>query len=103
MPHWGSLTCIRGQSNKLIAFSDLLEKLAIAPENVAYVGDDLIDWPVMEKVGLSVAVADAHPLLLPRADYVTRIAGGRGAVREVCDLLLWRRANWMKPKGNRYE
>lgn len=42
----------------------------------------------MEKVGLSVAVADAHPLLLPRADYVTRIAGGRGAVREVCDLLL---------------
>ncbi|ONG04403.1 LPS export ABC transporter periplasmic protein LptC [Escherichia coli] len=55
----------QGQSNKLIAFSDLLEKLAIAPENVAYVGDDLIDWPVMEKVGLSVAVADAHPLLLP--------------------------------------
>lgn len=93
----------QGQSNKLIAFSDLLEKLAIAPENVAYVGDDLIDWPVMEKVGLSVAVADAHPLLIPRADYVTRIAGGRGAVREVCDLLLWRRANWMKPKGNRYE
>ena len=43
----------QGQSNKLIAFSDLLEKLAIAPENVAYVGDDLIDWPVMEKVGLS--------------------------------------------------
>lgn len=42
----------------------------------------------MEKVGLSVAVADAHPLLIPRADYVTRIAGGRGAVREVCDLLL---------------
>ncbi len=39
----------------------MLEKLAIAPENVAYVGD-LIDWPVMEKVGLSVAVADAHPL-----------------------------------------
>ncbi|STK96671.1 3-deoxy-D-manno-octulosonate 8-phosphate phosphatase [Escherichia coli] len=77
----------QGQSNKLIAFSDLLEKLAIAPENVAYVGDDLIDWPVMEKVGLSVAVADAHPLLIPRADYVTRIAGGRGAVRESLRLI----------------
>lgn len=76
-------------------------KLAIAPENVAYVGDDLIDWPVMAKVGLSVAVADAHPLLIPRADYVTRINGGRGAVREVCDLLLPRRANWTRPKGNR--
>ena len=42
----------------------------------------------MEKVGLSVAVADAHPLLLPKAHYVTRIAGGRGAVRELCDLIL---------------
>lgn len=61
----GIVHLYQGQSNKLIAFSDLLEKLAIAPENVAYVGDDLIDWPVMEKVGLSVAVADAHPLLIP--------------------------------------
>ena len=80
-------------------FSDLLEKLAIAPENVAYVGDDLIDWPVMEKVGLSVAVADAHPLLIPRADYVTRIAGGRGAVREVCDLLLLAQGKLDEAKG----
>ncbi len=97
MPHWGSLTCIR-QSNKLIAFSDLLEKLAIAPENVAYVGDDLIDWPVMEK-WVCVAVADAHPLLIPRADYVTRIAGGRGAVREVCDLLLPAQGKLDEAKG----
>ena len=78
---------------------DLLEKLAIAPENVAYVGDDLIDWPVMEKVGLSVAVADAHPLLIQRADYVTRIAGGRGAVREVCDLLLLAQGKLDEAKG----
>ena len=90
----------QGQSNKLIAFSDLLEKLAIAPENVAYVGDDLIDCPVMEKVGLSVAVADAHPLLIPRADYVTRIAGGRGAVREVCDLLLLAQGKLDEVKGH---
>ena len=73
----------QGQSNKLIAFSDLLEKLAIAPENV----------------GLSVAVADAHPLLIPRADYVTRIAGGRGAVREVCDLLLLAQGKLDEAKG----
>ena len=62
MPHWGSLHLYQGQSNKLIAFSDLLEKLAIAPENVAHVGDDPSDWVAMEKVGFSVAVADAHPL-----------------------------------------
>ena len=89
----------QSQSDKLIAWRDLLDKLAVSPENVAYVGDDLIDWPVMEKVGLSVAVADAHPLLIPRADYVTRIGGGRGAVREVCDLLLLAQGKLEEAKG----
>ncbi|HGY3147302.1 TPA: 3-deoxy-manno-octulosonate-8-phosphatase KdsC [Morganella morganii] len=78
----------QGQSDKLLAYRELLAKLAIRPGDVAYIGDDLIDWPVMAEVGLSAAVADAHPLLLPKADYVTQIAGGRGAVRELCDLIL---------------
>ncbi|KEA53781.1 MULTISPECIES: 3-deoxy-manno-octulosonate-8-phosphatase KdsC [Mangrovibacter] len=78
----------QGQSDKRIAYQSLLSHLSLQPEDVAYIGDDLIDWPVMSQVGLSVAVADAHPLLLPRADYVTTIPGGRGAVREVCDILL---------------
>ena len=78
----------QGQSNKLVAFEKILSDLSLSPSQVAYIGDDLIDWPVMEKVGLSGAVADAHPLLLPKAHYVTRIAGGRGAVRELCDLIL---------------
>ncbi len=78
----------QGQSDKLLAYRELLDKLALRPGEVAYIGDDLIDWPVMEEVGLSAAVADAHPLLLPKADYVTQIAGGRGAVRELCDLIL---------------
>lgn len=78
----------QGQSDKLLAYHELLAKLAIRPGDVAYIGDDLIDWPVMAEVGLSAAVADAHPLLLPKADYVTQIAGGRGAVRELCDLIL---------------
>ena len=78
----------QGQSDKLLAYRELLDKLAVRPGEVAYIGDDLIDWPVMTEVGLSAAVADAHPLLLPKADYVTQIAGGRGAVRELCDLIL---------------
>lgn len=78
----------QGQSDKLLAYRELLDKLVLRPEQVAYIGDDLIDWPVMAEVGLSVAVADAHPLLLPKADYITQIAGGRGAVRELCDLIL---------------
>ena len=78
----------QGQSDKLLAYRELLDKLAVRPGEVAYIGDDLIDWPVMAEVGLSAAVADAHPLLLPKADYGTQIAGGCGAVREVCDLIL---------------
>ena len=78
----------QGQSDKLIVYQQLIETLKLQSHQVAYIGDDLIDWPVMEKTGLSVAVADAHPLLLQRAHYITQVAGGRGAVRELCDLIL---------------
>ena len=89
----------QGQADKLIAYRELLATLAVSADEVAYVGDDLIDWPVMAEIGLSVAVADAHPLLLPRADYVTHIQGGRGAVREVCDLLLLAQGKLEEAKG----
>lgn len=89
----------QGQHNKLLAYQQLLDTLNLKPEQTAYIGDDLIDLPVMEKVGLSVAVADAHPLLTPRADYVTRIAGGRGAVRELCDLILLAQGRLEEAKG----
>lgn len=78
----------QGQDNKLLAYQDILKQLKVSPEQVGYIGDDLIDWPVMEQVGLKVCVADGHPLLIQRANYVTHIKGGYGAVREVCDLIL---------------
>ncbi|NDL63538.1 3-deoxy-manno-octulosonate-8-phosphatase KdsC [Acerihabitans arboris] len=89
----------QGQSDKLLAFEDLLVKLSLTADRVAYIGDDLIDWPVMSRVGLSVAVADAHPMLLPKADYITHIAGGRGAVREICDLVLLAQGKLDDAKG----
>ncbi|MBI6215066.1 3-deoxy-manno-octulosonate-8-phosphatase KdsC [Proteus sp. DFP240708] len=89
----------QGQHNKLLAYQQLLDTLNLKPEQTAYIGDDLIDLPVMEKVGLSVAVADAHPLLTPHANYVTRIAGGRGAVRELCDLILLAQGRLEEAKG----
>ena len=89
---------ITGRKAKLV--EDRCQTLGITHlYEVAYIGDDLIDWPVMAEVGLSVAVADAHPLLLPRANYVTRINGGRGAVREVCDLLLLAQGKLDEAKG----
>ncbi|AIJ08704.1 MULTISPECIES: 3-deoxy-manno-octulosonate-8-phosphatase KdsC [Edwardsiella] len=89
----------QGQSDKLIAFERILSDLQLAPHQAAYIGDDLIDWPVMARVGLSVAVADAHPLLLPNAHYTTRIAGGRGAVRELCDIILQAQGSLEQAKG----
>lgn len=78
----------QGQENKIAAFNELLQKLQLNANQVAYIGDDLADWAVMQQCGLAVAVKDAHPYLRQRAAYVTSLPGGFGAVRELCDLLL---------------
>ena len=73
----------QGAKEKLKAFNDILERTGVLPEETAYIGDDLIDIPVLSRVGLSVAVRDAVGETLLTADYVTKKPGGRGAVREV--------------------
>lgn len=78
----------QGQDDKASAYLDLVSRLSIPAQYTAYIGDDLIDWPVMSQVGLSVCVQDGHPLLARRADLITRTPGGFGAVREICDLIL---------------
>ncbi|WP_407331488.1 3-deoxy-manno-octulosonate-8-phosphatase KdsC [Enterovibrio sp. 27052020O] len=89
----------QGQDDKASAYQDLVAKLGVPAEQTAYIGDDLIDWAVMSQVGLSVCVNDGHPLLAKRADWVTRIPGGYGAVREVCDLILEARGELDAHKG----
>ncbi|CAH8195415.1 3-deoxy-manno-octulosonate-8-phosphatase KdsC [Vibrio aestuarianus] len=89
----------QGQDDKVKAYQDICQKLNISPEYTGYIGDDLIDWPVMEKVALKVCVADGHPLLLQKANYITTIKGGHGAVREVCDLILQARNELEVHKG----
>ena len=78
----------QGQGAKLPALQDLLDLLGLEAQQAAYIGDDVIDIPVMQACQLGIAVADAHPLVLRAASYVTHLRGGEGAVREVCDLLL---------------
>lgn len=78
----------QGQENKVAAFNELLVKLQLNAKDVAYIGDDLADWAVMQHCGLAVAVKDAHPYLVRQAGYITSLPGGYGAVRELCDLLL---------------
>lgn len=89
----------QGQDDKASAYKDLVDRLGIPAKQTAYIGDDLIDWPVMSQVGLSVCVNDGHPLLAQRADLVTRTPGGYGAVREVCDLILQARGELDTHKG----
>lgn len=78
----------QGVDNKLVPYEELLSLYQVSPEEVAYIGDDMVDLPVMEQVGLSVCVADGHPYVQQRADFVTQIKGGHGALRELTDLLL---------------
>lgn len=78
----------QGINDKLPVFEKLSQRLGIPPERCACVGDDRPDVPVMRAVGLAFAVFDAHPAALKAADMVTPNLGGRGAVRNVCDLLV---------------
>ena len=78
----------QGQLDKLPAYLDLLEKTGLKPEETAYVGDDVVDLPIMGHAGLAIAVADAHPLVLRHAHWHTPSAGGRGAGRDVCEMLM---------------
>jgi 3-deoxy-D-manno-octulosonate 8-phosphate phosphatase (KDO 8-P phosphatase) len=78
----------QGQLNKVEALNNLCQQLQLPLEEIAYVGDDVNDLPVMTKVGLAIAVADAHPTTVNCAHWQTQAKGGHGAAREVCDFIM---------------
>lgn len=78
----------QGAVEKIIVYDGLLQKYGLKDSEVAYVGDDLIDLPILERVGLAVAVANAVPEVKKRVHWITEKPGGRGAVREVTDFLM---------------
>jgi len=80
---------IQGEENKLPALKSLIETLNLTTNEVAYIGDDMPDFESMKYIGLSIAVNDAHPQIIEISDYTTFIRGGFGAVREVCDLIMY--------------
>lgn len=83
-----------GISDKKKALEEITQLTGVAPEAMAYVGDDLPDLPVMKTVGLAVAVADAHEMVQNCAHIVTDAPGGRGAIREVSEALLKAQDRW---------
>ena len=84
----------QGVEEKLAAVQQVLSDLQLAPEQAAYIGDDLPDLPVMKYVGLAVAVADASPEVRAAADLVTKLPGGAGAVREAIENILKAKRRW---------
>jgi 3-deoxy-D-manno-octulosonate 8-phosphate phosphatase (KDO 8-P phosphatase) len=77
-----------GVKNKGKKFNEVLETLELKAEEVAFIGDDLIDLPILSRVGLAVVPSDAVAYIKPLAHYVSRFEGGKGVFREVGDLLL---------------
>lgn len=78
----------QGNINKLEPYEDLKTKLNLRDEQVAYLGDDLPDLPVICRVGLGMAVANAPAVMQQHACFTTKAKGGRGAAREVCELIM---------------
>lgn len=80
--------------NKLEAYEEIIKKHALKDEEVCYIGDDLIDLPVLRRVGFPVAVSDSPEEVLGSVNYVTRASGGNGAVREVVEKILKFQGKW---------
>lgn len=79
---------MQGHRDKRPAFKELMKNTGLSADVIAYVGDDVVDLPVMTQVGLAIAVNDAHPMVKRHAHWTTGAAGGKGAAREVCEFLL---------------
>ena len=93
----------QGSLRKLESYDDLRQRTGLADHQIAYMGDDVIDLPVMRRVGFSAAPGDALPEVRAVADFVSAYGGGMGAVRELCDLLLKGRGAWDELVAGRYE
>ncbi len=89
----------QGSLDKLAVFNEILASSGLAPEQVACMGDDIVDLPVLRRAGFSIAVSDAHDEVLGAVDLVTKNPGGRGAVREVCELILKTQGMWEELMG----
>lgn len=78
----------QGQIDKLPAYEDIKQKLNLVDTQIAYVGDDLPDLPMLKRVGLAVTVANAPKIIQDNVHWITKAKGGKGAAREVCDFIM---------------
>lgn len=84
----------QGVHDKRTAFEQLLAQTGLQPADCGFIGDDVIDLPILSRVGFSASVPNGHPEVRDRVHYVTLASGGRGAAREICDLILRAQGNY---------
>lgn len=84
----------QGADDKLAAYQTLLAETGLTPEQTAYMGDDIVDLPVLKRCGLALSVPSAPELVRQRVHYVTRALAGRGAAREACELIMRAQGTW---------
>lgn len=80
------IRCVQGCEDKRTTLKTLIQEMGLSLRQVAFVGNDINDLPCLTCVGLPIVIKDAHPDVIPYAQYQTRAQGGQGAVREICDL-----------------
>lgn len=78
----------QGAADKLATFRELLQRVALEPAAASYIGDDIVDLAVLQHCGLAATVPEAPALVRRHVHYVTRAGGGRGAARELCELIM---------------
>lgn len=86
----------QGVPDKLPTFSKLVEELSLEMDEIGYVGDDILDLPILMRVGLSVTPSDGDDEVKPRVDYISKYEGGRGCVREVCEIIMRSQGTWQQ-------
>ncbi len=90
----GIVHLFQGADDKLEAFEKLLASVQLTTEQIAYMGDDLVDLPVLRRCGLAIGVPDAPEEVKARCHYITRADAGRGAAREACELIMRAQGTW---------
>lgn len=94
MEELGITQIMQGRREKGPALDEMMEITGLTLDEIAYVGDDVVDLPIMSRVGLSIAVQDARPVVKKHAHWITESVGGRGAGRDVCELILEAHGKW---------
>ena len=84
----------QGCIDKLPVYENLINKIGLTPAETAYVGDDVVDLPIMLQVGLAITVQDAHHLVKKHAHWVTPSRGGQGAARELCEMIMFAQGSY---------